>query len=154
MHWGVTSLDRNYRMKDPSSRPLKKRTFILKQFKKCSPSLDGASTREDRHRLNIVAVFDDLKDYLSESDLDLSLDYKIALKRRKNKLDFAKQANEEIKPGGGWHLFIQLSIKWKHLFNSWCQLSLSHTFMSRVIKSYLQEVVTLPRHESRTAPKF
>lgn len=63
-----------------------------------SLSLDESSTREDRHRRNIVAVFDDLKDYLSESDLDLSLDYKIALKRRKNKLDYAKQV-EEIRPG-------------------------------------------------------
>ena len=39
--------------------------------------------REDRQIGSIAAVFDDLKDYLSDSDL--SLDYKIALRRRKNR---------------------------------------------------------------------
>lgn len=37
----------------------------------------------DKHVIPIVTVFDDLKDYLSDSDL--SLDYKIALQRRKQK---------------------------------------------------------------------
>jgi len=37
----------------------------------------------DKHVIPIVTVFDDLKDYLSDSDL--SLDYKIALQRRKHK---------------------------------------------------------------------
>jgi len=41
--------------------------------------------------MNIVAVFDELKDYLSESDLDRSLDYKIALRRKKNRTQSLKQ---------------------------------------------------------------
>ena len=40
-------------------------------------------SKEDRQIGSIAAVFDELKDYLSDSDL--SLDYKIALRRRKNR---------------------------------------------------------------------
>ena len=57
---------------------------------------DLGSLRErpvsDKHIIPVVTVFDDLKDYLSDSDL--SLDYKIALQRRrqKNHRNLNKQA--------------------------------------------------------------
>jgi hypothetical protein len=51
-------------------------------------------TREDRQIGSIAAVFDDLKDYLSDSDL--SLDYKIALRRRKIRSNSSKWPKKEF----------------------------------------------------------
>ena len=55
-----------------------------------SPSKDISVA--DKHVIPVVTVFDDLKDYLSDSDV--SLDYKIALQRRrhKNSKNLNKQA--------------------------------------------------------------
>ena len=64
-----------------------------------TPSLGGnffsvtdLSSVADKHVIPVVTVFDDLKDYLSDSDV--SLDYKIALQRRrhKNSKNLNKQA--------------------------------------------------------------
>ena len=54
--------------------------LLFKKFKFLIPDKRG---KEDRQIGSIAAVFDELKDYLSDSDL--SLDYKIALRRRKNR---------------------------------------------------------------------
>ena len=55
-------------------------------------SVNDLSSVADKHVIPVVTVFDDLKDYLSDSDV--SLDYKIALQRRrhKNSKNLNKQA--------------------------------------------------------------
>eukprot|EP00092_Neocalanus_flemingeri_P001830 GFUD01001951.1.p1 GENE.GFUD01001951.1~~GFUD01001951.1.p1 ORF type:complete len:901 (-),score=135.14 GFUD01001951.1:453-3155(-) len=55
----------------------------INYFSMSDLSQKGHKSVSDKHVIPIVTVFDDLKDYLSDSDL--SLDYKIALQRRKHK---------------------------------------------------------------------
>jgi len=55
----------------------------INYFSMSDLSQKGHKSVSDKHIIPIVTVFDDLKDYLSDSDL--SLDYKIALQRRKQK---------------------------------------------------------------------
>ena len=77
-------LSRNSRSTTPASRTP---TPSLGQFGNFSMSdlgyRNSSDKVSDKHIIPIVTVFDDLKDYLSDSDL--SLEYQIARQRRRHK---------------------------------------------------------------------
>ena len=84
----LSILSRNSRSTTPASELFNSRTPTPSFGQFSSYSSSDLSVRlprsvSDKHVIPVVTVFDDLKDYLSDSDL--SLDYMISMQRRKHK---------------------------------------------------------------------
>ena len=84
----LSILSRNSRSTTPASELFNSRTPTPSFGQFSSYSTSDLSMRiprsvSDKHVIPVVTVFDDLKDYLSDSDL--SLDYMISMQRRKHK---------------------------------------------------------------------
>jgi len=84
----LSILSRNSRSTTPASDLFNSRTPTPSFGQFSSYSTSDLSVRiprsvSDKHVIPVVSVFDDLKDYLSDSDL--SLDYMISMQRRKHK---------------------------------------------------------------------